>query len=353
MFKKIISFAALSVICVSSAFAAGDKTVAVVNNEAIFESEFNAALDPIVKQFKATTPESEQTADNIEKLRAYVLDQKIDEMLVKQEVKKQNIKVTPKEVQDAIDQLKKSQNMTDEDLKAELKKEGLTLDKFQSSIKDQIAARKVIMQGIGDKVNVPSDSDTRAFYDKVMMKVKDPKADTGLSKDDDALASDLARLIKRASAEQAKIRVIAINTQGLTGADLKAAQNRVSEVRQALKEGQSFTLLAGKYNSSDALRAQNGDAGAIAKGDLATISAALDEAVFKLRVGDFTKDPIKTNIGYYFVKVEGKTAPRDAPVTYDEVKTDIQNALLQAAQKKAVADYMKQLRDKASITVNR
>ncbi|AKL98585.1 SurA N-terminal domain-containing protein [Endomicrobium proavitum] len=353
MLKKVISIAAMSFVCATAVFAASDKTVAVVNNEAIFESEYNEALAPVLQQFKAQTPAAEQTAENIKKLEDYVLSQKIDEVLVKQAIKKQSIKVSAKEIQDAVNQVKKSQNLTDAAFNAELKKEGITLAKFESSIKDQLAARKLITQNAASQMKTPSESETRAFYDKVMLKVKNDNAKTGLSKEDDALAGEIARLVKRASGEQAKIRIIAINTQGLSGSELKAAQNRVSEAKDALKEGQGFAVVASKYNSSEALRANGGDAGAVAKGDLSVVSSALDSAVFKLNVGGYTKDPIKTNIGYYFVKVEGKTAPRDTPVTYEEVKSDIQNALLQVAERKAVADYFAKLRDNAQIKINR
>src|SRR5947208_13862105 len=71
-----------------------DRTLATVNGEAIMQSEFEKNATPILDQFKKVTPPADQTADRVTDIKKRVLDQMIDDKILAQEAKKQNIHVS-------------------------------------------------------------------------------------------------------------------------------------------------------------------------------------------------------------------------------------------------------------------
>ena len=110
---------------VSSGEAVVDRIVAIVNQEIITLSE--------VEKVMGTFPEEIQVEDRMERrgrryeLSRKVLDQLIEEKLIDQEVKRAGIKATTKEVEGAIEEVKRRNAATQEDLEKALAKDGLTL----------------------------------------------------------------------------------------------------------------------------------------------------------------------------------------------------------------------------------
>src|ERR1700722_15264596 len=58
-----------------------DRTIATVNSQAIMLSEFQKNAEPILDQFKKTSPSAEQTPERIADIKKRVLDQMIDDRL--------------------------------------------------------------------------------------------------------------------------------------------------------------------------------------------------------------------------------------------------------------------------------
>lgn len=83
------------------------------------------------------------------------------------------------------------------------------------------------------------------------------------------------------------------------------------------------------------------------KGDLAK---EIDSVVFNLNVGEWTKDAVKTDFGYHFLRVEEKKA--SSVFTFDDVKKDLGEVLYQQNMKKAYDVWIAELRAKASIKIN-
>ena len=102
-----------------------DKTLAIVNGEPLMSSEFEKIAEPMVQQYMAMTPVTEQSDSKINELKNQILEQRIDQMVLTQEAKKQKIKVVKRELDEAINQVKK-RFPNDETFQSELKNEGLT-----------------------------------------------------------------------------------------------------------------------------------------------------------------------------------------------------------------------------------
>ena len=52
-----------------------DQTLAIVNGEPIFASEFNKSFTPLIKMYRQTIPAKEQTDQKIKELKDIILDE--------------------------------------------------------------------------------------------------------------------------------------------------------------------------------------------------------------------------------------------------------------------------------------
>ena len=110
-----------------------------------------------------------------------------------------------------------------------------------------------------------------------------------------------------------------------------------------------FAEVARKYSEDLVSRSRNGDLGIVVKGDLPLV---LEKAVFSMKIGDYTKEPIKTDIGYYFIKLEEKLPERK--IVFDsKVKDCINSRLLQFNTDQACVRYLNTLKTKANIKINK
>ncbi|MDR2426374.1 MAG: SurA N-terminal domain-containing protein [Endomicrobium sp.] len=348
MVKKLLSVFMLSVFVTCNVFAVDsdvDKTIAVVNNEPIMASEFNKVLIPMLEQYKQTVPVSEQSEARINEFKKALLNQRIEDILLKQQAKKNKIKVSKKELGDGIAQIKK-RFANEAEFNAELKKEGITAAEFEKRIDEQMSVMKLIEQTMKSKTKTPDETQVKNFFDLVQVKMKG--GETGLSKEDDDMVANVANFIKRMSSEQVRLRQVFVNSpKGSPAEEVKAAQSRVEIIKKAVKSGDSFADIAAKYSEDPASRARNGDIGIVVKGDL---PVEIDKVIFNMNVGEYTKDPIKTDNGYHFLRVEEKRASK--AFTFDEVKNDIGELLYQNEAKKAYAAWMQELKSKANIKDN-
>jgi len=74
-----------------------DRTVATVNADAIMLSDYQKNADPILEQFRKTSPAAEQTPERIADIKKRVLDQMIDDRLLVAAAKTKNIHVSQKQ----------------------------------------------------------------------------------------------------------------------------------------------------------------------------------------------------------------------------------------------------------------
>ncbi|MDR2066621.1 MAG: SurA N-terminal domain-containing protein [Endomicrobium sp.] len=346
MKKIVVSFASLFIaFTVFAASQVVDKTLAVVNGEPILSSEFNSLFTPIYEQYEKATPKSSQTIQKENELKDLVLNQKIDDVLLKQQAKKQNIKVSKKEIQDGLTEIKKRFS-NDGEFKNELKKENMTIADFEKKLNDQIAIMKLVKQNVEPKVKTPTDAEAKALYDKISVKMKGGK--TNLSPEDDFLVENFATALKRMSGEQLRLRQIFIACpKGANETETKAAQAKIATVKKEL-QNKSFADVANQYSEDPISKGRNGDLGIVAKDDLLP---NISKVVFSMKVGDYTKEPIKTDIGYHFIKVEEKRAKRD--INFNDVKGDILELLYQANARVAYNDYINTLKSKSNIKINK
>lgn len=353
MVKKLVSaltaFAVFAVL--SPASFAADRTLAIVNGEAIFESEFDSVANPVIEQYRNTTPQASQNIADINQRKDAVLDRLVEFTLLKQDAKKNKVSATNQEVRDAVSQIRQQGfNNNEAAFNDALKRENLTRTKFEARIADQLTVNKYINQSIEKRTARPTEEQIRTFYDKV--KIKSKGGQTGLSADDDQFAGQVAVWLKRISGDRVSLRQIVIAApRGITADQLKVAESRVNEVKRQLSAGRgdNFAQLASQYSDDASTRQNGGNLGIVTKGDLVP---AIDNAIFKLAAGRYTANPIRiADSGFYFFKIDEKFPPKEP--TFDDIKADLLNAYYQNEANKTYARFIGELRAKANITLKK
>lgn len=120
---------------------------------------------------------------------------------------------------------------------------------------------------------------------------------------------------------------------------LVATEAEAKDVIAQLDKGAKFEVLA-KAKSSDSSAKDGGDLGFFTKGDMVPEFA---DVAFKLKPGEYSKVPVKTQFGYHVIKVEERRASK-AP-TFEESKEQ----LTQEMGEKVTAALVMDLKAKAKV----
>ncbi len=322
-----------------------DKTLAIVNGEPLMSSEFDKIVEPMVQQYMAMTPVTEQSDSKINELKNQILEQRIDQMVLTQEAKKQKIKIVKRELDEAVNQVKK-RFPNDETFQAELKNEGLTQVQFEKRIEEQLMVQKLVEREMKSNIKQPSETDVKKFYDNVRAKMKGENL--GLSKEDEETVDAVAKLLKRMSSEQVRLNQIYIKCdKNATPQERKAAEGRVASVKKELASGASFSATSEKYSEDSLLKQRKGDMGFVVKGDL---DKRLEEKAFSMTVGQYTKEPVQTDSGYHFIRVTESRASQS--FTFEDVRNDLAEVLYRQNGKKLYDKWVEGLKTKANIKIN-
>jgi peptidyl-prolyl cis-trans isomerase C len=78
--------------------------------------------------------------------------------------------------------------------------------------------------------------------------------------------------------------------------------NEALAILERLKKGESFVNLARELSIDKGSGKRGGDLGFFGRGQMVK---PFEEAAFKLRKGEFTQEPVKTQFGYHIIKRAG------------------------------------------------
>jgi peptidyl-prolyl cis-trans isomerase SurA len=238
-----------------------------------------------------------------------VLEQFITDKLLEAEVREAGIVVSDADVQRYIDQVKKNNRLSEEDLKAALSRENQTLATYKASVKAEIEKSDLIDRQVRRKVTI-SDEDVERYY-----KLNAKNFRTG---DRANIRHILLSLPENASAERAQ-----------------AAMTKGQELYRRIAAGEDFAALA-REHSQGAGQADGGEIGWVNRG---TLIAGIEEVAFqKLAVGQVS-EPFRTSMGIHIVKLEARDA--GSPVPLATVAPRIKEELMNKALEERFAKWVK------------
>ncbi len=290
-----------------------DRVVALVNKEVITWSDLYKLMEYEATDQVKTLNEEERMKIFKESESAF-LEKLIDMRLQLQEARRLGLEVTPEEVRETIESVKKKYSLTDNALRESLKKEGLTFEEYEKRLSEQIIISKLVNQQVRKKIIV-SEEEVKKYMDANKENLSDGEA--------------------------FKIKQILFKGPK-NDADKEVIEEKASLIIQRLKAGEDFSVLAEEY-SEDPSGRLGGNLGFIKK------SYLTEEFVNKLNamnVGDVSI-PFWTEKGLHIIKLDEKIPAQNI----DEVRENVRKQLTEDKVLETYKSWIKDLRTKAYIVI--
>jgi peptidyl-prolyl cis-trans isomerase C len=208
---------------------------------------------------------------------------------------------------------------------------------LENAVKEDLISREILMQE-AEKKGLAADPDVQAALDKQRQQVLIAALAQDYFKANPPTEADLRQqydmLVKETGGKEYDARHILVEKE----ADAKAIIGK-------LKAGAKFEDLA--KQSKDPGSAENG--GDLGFAPASTYVKEFGDALVKLKKGEVTQTPVKTQFGYHVIRLDDV---RDAKIpSFDEAKPQIANAMMsnQQWQQGKFQQMMKDLRDKAKV----
>jgi len=254
-----------------------DRVVAVVEDEAIFQTDIDQAVSQyMIEQGRTSLPDSARRT-----LEKQILDSMVGDKLIVAQAKELGIEVSFEEVEENVEQTiaeKQEQLGGEEAFQKQLELEHLSIEELKRLYRDQIRTRMLVDKVIAGEIDrsklAVSDEELRKSYEQ-----------------------NKALLPSRP--EVVHLQTIFFSFDSSKDAS-EAARKKAEEIYEQIRDGADFADMAEKY-SEDPSAALGGDLGFIQLGDLR--DRAFAEAAAKLKPGE-VGPPVRTSLGYHIIKVE-------------------------------------------------
>jgi len=318
MKRFLILGGCLVILCGSTGQAEGvvDRIVAVVNQEIITLSEVDRLIAPLRGEIQIEN--RLERNEKLRELRLKALDRLVEEKVLDFEAKKAGIRVTNREVESIIDDIKRRSNATQADLENALAKDGLTYERYKKEIERQITRQRLVQWSIKAEPKA-SEKELRDFYEKNSSRYRTMESYRP--------AHILFVVPKNATPEQIlEIRI------------------RCQKVLDRIRNGENFGEMALLY-SQDPSSKDGGDLGFFKKGELLP---PLERAALRLKVGEVS-ETVRTDYGFHLVKLIDRRG--GLPLPFEEVKEKIQADYLGMEMEKAVRQLISSMKEKSVIEI--
>jgi peptidyl-prolyl cis-trans isomerase SurA len=299
--------------CPSSALAeTSNRVVAIVNDEVITLYELNARM----KDLTGLDPAEMRLRDEKQYLEARrkILNSLIEDRLTLDKIRQLGVKVTPKQVDSAIERIKKNNGLTQEDLIAGLKKRGITYDSYREDVKGQLERMELINFEVKSKIII-REEDIKEYYNKHT---------------DEFIVKGKVHLA-----------IIVLKQEGPSNQGGSDSLSRQAEdILTRLKGGEDFGELARKFSKGPGAE-DGGDVGFFKTSQL---DPKLREIIKQMSPGNIS-EPIVRPSGIQIVKLIDNQEERLKPI--EEVRDAIYQIFYQKEVNTRYSTWIKELKDKA------
>ncbi len=352
--SKILTVLVLGCLCSYS--QTKEDVVAKINGEAILRSELDKAESAIVEQYSELSPDFLTNSDSKKQIKKMAFDKIESETLIKQEAAKLNIKVSEREIDNGISEIKSrfsidskgnrlNEQQTEKYFMEELKRQNISFDEFRARIRKDLMARKLIDQTIKPKINPPNHEELKKFYDNLMLVVNGDTQSLKASKEEMEDYLNIANKLKEMFSERIRLRHILIKPQSQDLASKTKAFEKAKNIRQKLLKGEDFEEIAQKESEDKESAKRGGDIGYAIKGML---PEQMEKTAFSINPGEIS-DIIETPFGYHIIQVTEKKIAQK--IKFELVKDDISNIMMQQKFADELQKYVEELKKKAKIEI--
>jgi len=289
-----------------------DRIVAVVNGDIITMQEIDTRLKPVLKQNSA------QSKTDINQIRRQILELLIERKLIEQESKKLGISVSEKEVDQAIERIKKLNSVTQEEFEANVDRMGMTIAMVRSDLYMQLSKMKLINREMRPRIII-SDNQIEAYYRAHIEEFQ----------------------------QENKVHLKNIQLQLPPNASEAVVQQKLDHARKIIaeiKKGRDFSDAAREY-SKGPNAAAGGDMGLVAWDDM---SPEIRKALEELKDGGIS-EPVRLGQTIQILKIVARFGSSEKALA--AAKKRIQEILVSQELAKKYQEWLKTMRAKSIIKI--
>ncbi|PWK53817.1 peptidylprolyl isomerase SurA [Pleionea mediterranea] len=292
-----------------------DQTIAIVEQDVILESELKRRMKAIARQLK----EKNQPMPPMEILQEQVLDRMIVDSLQLQMANRAGVRISEQELNAALADIAKNNNMTIEQLRQSMIKDDVNWELFREDLRNEIKVARVRNGQVSRRINISERE-----------------------------IDNLVKLIDAEGAQNVQYHLghilIPIKDSG-DQASIQEAREKVQDLIRQLRNGADFSGLAIRHSAGqEAL--QGGDFGWRPAPQLPTLFAGPAK---NLEIGGIS-DPLRSGSGFHIIKLLDKKGELKHIVQ----QVDARHILLmpnairdEAASKALIENLHQQLKDGA------
>lgn len=299
--KLRISFFIITifVFCTGATLHAGDKVVAVVNNEIITQKDLNDFLNFIRMQYSQQL-KGKALEEKVGAMRLDLLQRLIEDRIMLQQAKTDKMTIQPPRIKDRIDEIKK-RYPSEAEFERDLSKQGLVLADLEKKMREQMLMYNIVEQKVRSKVVVWPEEITD-FYNQNKRQFLKP--------------------------EERVLTVISFDDE-----------NAAKTVSYQLRSGKKLEELAARYTFTiDKLSALQGQ----------QLRAEIEDTVFKLGINEVS-NPVKIEDKYYIFRLDNILGSQQ--LSLNESQDKIQAYLFEKKLQEALTKWLDELKKQSYIKI--
>jgi peptidyl-prolyl cis-trans isomerase SurA len=289
-----------------------DYILAVVNTELVTNNELQARLARI----REDATRNNATLPAPAELRKQVLDVLIDERVQVTNARDSGLKVDEGELDRAVANVAVQNQLTQEQLLARLKQQGIPYSTFRNNVRDQLLIERVREREVGQRIKISAE-EVDAFLDK-----RRSAAGNGVQLN---IAQVLVTVPENAAEAEVAVR-----------------RSRAEAALARIKAGESFEAVAREV-SEDGNRAQGGVIGLRPADRLPDVFV---EVVRALKPGDVSPTLLRSGAGFHVIKLLERREAGGLAITQTHARHILLRVSPQLSQEAAVrrlADFKRQI----------
>ncbi|ELZ1748140.1 peptidylprolyl isomerase SurA [Salmonella enterica] len=245
-----------------------DKVAAVVNNGVVLESD----LDGLMQSVKLNAGQAGQQLPDDATLRHQILERLIMDQIILQMGQKMGVKITDEQLDQAIANIAKQNNMTMDQMRSRLAYDGLNYSTYRNQIRKEMIISEVRNNEVRRRITV-------------------------LPQEVDALAKQIGTQ-NDASTELNLSHILIALPENPTSEQVNDAQRQAESIVEEARNGADFGKLAITY-SADQQALKGGQMG---WGRIQELPGIFAQALSTAKKGDIV-GPIRSGVGFHILKV--------------------------------------------------
>ncbi len=293
-----------------------NRVVATVNSDIITLYELNRSIEQVTGLSASNL--RLQDEGRFYQVRRAVLNNLINEKVTEQQIRKLGIKVTERDIDEAIERVKRENRVTQEELLSSLRLEGITLKEYRQRVKEEIERARLVDYEVKSKTMI-TEADSRNYYQNN----SEQFSETHKVK--------LARILLRTADPADK-------------AELAKTRDLGEEILRKLEGGSDFSDMAKAYSQGPA-GPEGGCLGWILFDQL---DPSLKKRIAKLSPGEYT-ELHECLYGIQIVQLVDEIGGGIKP--FEEVRDAIYSKLFRGKVEEKYADWLSKLREESFIKV--